>query len=270
MNAICTILLASAGLLNGLAAENARSIETNDAVIISTGFINRLVAEARTNNPSLKAADSRVRAATLSAEAVRTWEDPIGMVGGSVYSAHGFNPSEDGNLAYGIEQKLPLWGRPKLTRRVAETEVSMREAQVNYRFHQLRSEITKALLLAALAENVVEIGEQDLAWAQATAAAIDSKYRNGQAALADTLQIQNEAARRKDTLRTDRRRLAHEQFTLNRLLNRDANSTWPSLKLPPVAPAIPLSSRLLSLALQYEPKLRIRRFRRVDAKNASS
>lgn len=257
MNLLRIILSVGAGVLGGLAVENTQGAEATNAIIISTELINRLVAEARTNNPSLKAADSRVRAATLSAQAVRTWEDPMGMVGGSVYSARGFNPSEDGNIAYGIEQKLPLWGLPKLTRRVAETETSMREAEVNYRFHQLRSEITKALLMAALAENVVEIGEQDLAWVQATATATDNRYRSGQATIADTLQIQNELAKRNDTLRTDRRRLAHEQFTLNRLLNRDVNSTWASLKLPPVAPAIPLSSKLVNLALQNEPKLKV-------------
>src|SRR6059036_1221798 len=121
-----TILIASASLLNGWAAEDAKPVAATNTVVITTDYINRLVAEARTNNPSLKAADSRVRSATLNAEAVRTWEDPTAMFGGSVYSSRGFNPSEDGNLAYGVEQKLPLWGRPKLARRVAQAETSMR------------------------------------------------------------------------------------------------------------------------------------------------
>jgi outer membrane protein TolC len=257
MKTFGTILIASANLLNGWAAEDAKPVAATNVAVITTDYINRLVAEARMNNPSLKAADSRVRSATLNAEAVRTWEDPTALFGGSVYSDRGFNPSEDGNLAYGVEQKLPLWGRPKLTRRVAEAETSMREAEVNYRTQQLRAEITKMLLLTALAERVVEIGDQDLAWVEATAKATDNKYRAGQAVVADTLQIQNEVAKRNDTLRTDHRRLAHERFTLNRLLNRDVSSTWPSLKLPSVAPAIPLSNKLLALALLNEPKLKV-------------
>ena len=257
MKVFGTILIAIASVLAGHATEDPKFVVATNVVVITTDYINRLVAEARTNNPSLKAADSRVRSATLNAEAVRTWEDPMAMFGGSVYSSRGFNPSEDGNLAYGVEQKLPLWGRPKLTRSVAEAETSMREAEVNYRAGLLRSEITKALLMTALAERVVEIGEQDLAWVEATAKATDNKYRAGQAVVADTLQIQNEVAKRNDTLRTDRRRLAHERFTLNRLLNRDVSSIWPSLKLPPVAPAIPLSAKLLSLALLNEPKLKV-------------
>src|SRR5882672_10022110 len=209
------VLLICAGGLSARAEDSSRVDVTTNAVVISTELINRLVEEARTNNPSLKAAGSRVNAATLDAGAVRTWEDPMAMFGGSVYSDRGFKPDEDGNLAYGVEQKLPLWGRPKLTRRVAEAETSMREAEVSYRAGQLRNEITKALLLTALAERVVEIGEQDLAWVEATAKATDNKYRVGQAVVADTLQIQNEVAKRNDTLRTDHRRLAHERFTLN-------------------------------------------------------
>src|SRR6266567_6320511 len=257
MKSVGIIFMASASLLTAQAEDESKAAEATNIVVISTGYINRLVAEARTNNPSLKAADARVRSATLNAGAVRTWEDPMAMFGGSVYSSRGFNPSEDGNLAYGVEQKLPLWGRPRLTRRVAEAETSLREAEVGYRFRQLRSEITKALLMTALAERVVDIGEQDKAWVEAIAKATDNKYRAGQAVVADTLQIQNEAAKRNDTLRTDRLRLAHERFTLNRLLNRDVSSTWPSLQLPPVAPAIPLSAKLLSLALLNEPKLKV-------------
>jgi cobalt-zinc-cadmium efflux system outer membrane protein len=251
------VLIASANLLTDQAAEAVKPAEATNAVVITTDYINRLVAEARTNNPSLKAADSRVRSATLNAQAVRTWEDPMAMFGGSVFSDRGFDPAEEGNLGYGIEQKLPLWGRPKLMRRMAEAETAMREAEVGYRAQQLRHEINKRLLLTALAERVVEIGELDLGWVEATAKATDNKYRTGQAVVADILQIQNEVAKRNDTLRTDRRRLAHERFTLNRLLNRDATSTWPSLKLPTVAPAIPLSSKLLALALQNEPKLKV-------------
>ncbi len=257
MNFLKSILIASASLLNGWASADVKPAGETNAVVITTAYIDRLVAEARTNNPSLKAADSRVRSAALNAEAVRTWEDPIAMVGGSVYSSRGFRPSEDGNLAYGLEQKLPLWGRPRLARGVADAETSVRQAEVSYRAARLRSEITRALLMAALAERVVEIGEQDLAWVEAAAEATDNRYRAGQAAVADTLQIQNELATRRDTLRSDHLRLAHEYFTLNRLLNREMNSTWPTLRLPEVAPAIPLSNKLLSLSLENDPKLKV-------------
>ena len=244
-------MLLSGGLLSVQAGENGHY------VVISTGYINSLVAEARSNNPSLKAADARVRSATLNAGAVRTWEDPTAMVGGSTFSSRGFDPAQEGDLAYGVEQKLPLWGRPKLTRRAAQAEASMRQADVNYRAQQLRRDISKELLATALDERIVDVGEQDLAWLEATVKEVEAKYRDGQAALADALQIQNEVAERDDRLRTDRHLLAHEYFNLNRLLNRPVDSAWPVLQLPPAAPAIPFSGKLLSLALANEPKLKV-------------
>jgi len=181
----------------------------------------------------------------------------VGIFGGSVYSDKGFKPSEEGDLAYGIEEKLPLWDKPKLNRRFAEAETSTRQAEAELRVQEIRRDIAKALLATALAERVVEIGQQDLAWLDATAQATENKYRAGGAVLADTLQIQNEAAKRTDTLRTDRNRVAHDRVALNRLLNRSADSPWPSLRLPPVGPSIPLSEKLLTLALQSEPRLKV-------------
>jgi outer membrane protein TolC len=249
------VLFVSVSLLN-VAAENTQPQPATN-LVVTTELINRLVNEARTNNPLLKAADSRARSAAFNAGAVRTWDDPMAMIGGSIFSPRGMDPAMMGNLAYGVEEKLPLWGKPKLERGVAEAEVSMRQADVNYRVHQLRRDITKQLLATALAERVVEIGEQDLAWLDATAKAVETRYRNGQAALADTLQIQNELAERNDRLRTDHHLLAHEHFNLNRLLNRDLNSRWPPLQLPNAGPAIPLSEKLLAMALANEPSLKV-------------
>ena len=252
-----TILLVSASLLNIQAAEDARPVEATNAVVITTGYINRLVEEARTNNPALRAAKSRVNAAMLGAEGVRTWEDPAATFGGSVFSSSGFDPAQQGDLAYGVQEKLPLWGRPELNRRIAGAEVSMSKAEAGLRLQEVRRDIAKGLLETALDEQVVKIGEQDLTWLDVTAKAVENKYRTGEAAIADTLQIQNEAAKRNDELRTDRTRLAHDHFALNRLLNRSADSAWPSLQLPSVGPAIPLSQKLLELALQNEPNLKV-------------
>jgi outer membrane protein TolC len=102
----------------------------------------------------------------------------MAIFGGSVYSDKGFKPSEDGNLAYGVEQKLPLWGKPKLNRRVAEAETSTRQAESEFRVQEMRRDLAKGLLATALAERVVEIGEQDLAWLDATVRATETKYRS--------------------------------------------------------------------------------------------
>ena len=257
MKILTTIILICGSARVALSQDNLPVETATNGVVVSSAYINRLVEEARTNNPGLRAANSRVTASTLNAEAVRTWEDPMAMFGGSIFSPLGMDPAQQGNLVYGVEQKLPLWGTPGQTRRVAEAETSMRKAEVNYRFQQLKRDITQALVTTALAEQVVNIGEQDLAWLNATAKAVENKYRDGQAALADTLQIQNELAERKDTLRTDRHLLVHQQFNLNRLLNREENSAWPPVRLPAAVPAISFSAKLLFLAYSNEPSLKV-------------
>jgi outer membrane protein TolC len=257
MKILTAIFVIFGGVSGAVAQGNLPGDEASNATVVSTELINRLVEEARTNNPALRAARSRARAASLNADAVRTWEDPMAMFGGSVFSPLGFDPAQQGDLAYGIEEKLPLWGRPKLTRRVAQAEISTRQADLNFRVQQLRRDVSRELLATALAERVADVEEQDLSWLEATAKAVEAKYRDGQAALADTLQIQNELAERNDRLRTDRHLLAHEYFNLNRLLNRPVDSPWPALRLPPAAPAIPFSAKLLSLALANEPKLKV-------------
>ncbi len=228
-----------------------------NGIVITTDLIERLMDEAQTNNPGFLAATSRAKSATANVASVRTWEDPTFMVGVSLFSPQGFEASEQGDLTYGISQKLPLWGNPSLNRHVAEATASVRHAETDFRFRQLRRDVMKQLYATALAEREVQIGEQDLAWLQVTANEIEAKYKTGQASVADTLQIQNEVAERNDSLRTDQLMLGHEGVSLNRLLNRDFNSHWPSLQLPDVFPVIPYSEALLSLALTNEPEIKV-------------
>jgi len=240
----------------GAKGQAPNAVPTN-AVVITPEFIERLMVEARRNNPGFLAANSRADSATANAASVRTWENPTFMLGGSLFSPQGFDAAQEGDLSYGIAQKLPLWGNPSLNRHVAEAEASVRGAEAGFRFRQLRRDVMKQLFATALAECEVQTGEQDLAWLQVTVREIEAKYQAGQISVADTLQIQNEVAERNDQLRNDHLTLGHERVSLNRLLNRDFNSAWPPFQLPAVFPAIPFSDKLLSLALTNEPQIKV-------------
>ena len=71
--------------------------------------------------------------------------------------------------------------------------------------------------------------------------------------------LQNERSKRATQLETDRDRLAHERVSLNRLLNRDLLSPWPTLRLPGLAGPAAYNSRLVDFALKYEPRLEMLR-----------
>ena len=258
---VIIIIFVSAGAveINCHAADETTAflaVPTN-AVVITSDFIAHLMNEAQTNNPGQLAADFRAKAADVNVGSIRVWDDPMFMFGGSVFSPRGMDPAMMGDLIYGVQEKLPLWGKPSLNRHVAEAEASVQRSQRDFHFQQLRRDVTKQLFATALAEREVQIGEQDFAWLELTAKEIEAKYQAGQANVADTLQIQNEVAERNDALKTDRLMLGHEQVALNSLLNRNFNSPWPSLQLPEVFPTIPYSEKLVSLALTNEPQIKV-------------
>lgn len=245
------------GLLGfAVSASNAAEVATN-AVVLTPSLVNQFAEEMRTNHPALTAADARTNAAAASLAAVRTWEDPTLKLGGM--AAEEMMRMEDGDIAYGAEQKLPLWGKPALARRVARAELAVEIAGSEMQFQQLRSDLAKALFRTALAERIVAVGEQDLAYIETLAGTTEASYGVGGATQVELLQIQNERAKRVDLLKTDRARLTHEHVALNRFLNRNFSSAWPTLELPPVAGPVFYSERLVQLAVNNEPKLRMMR-----------
>jgi outer membrane protein TolC len=248
------ILLGAPGI--GRSATNDHPSATK-VVHLTPGIVNQLAEEMRTNHPALLAAGFRTNAAAASLSAVRTWEDPMVRAGG--LAAEQMMRAEDGDILYGAEQKLPLWGKPALARRVAQAEFAVESQNANLQFQLLKSQLAKLLFRTALAEKVAAIGEQDHAWLQTMVEAMDARYRAGQATQFESLQVRNERDRRATQLQTDRENLDHVRVSLNRLLNRPLQSPFPSLELPAVAGPVLYNERLVNFASKYEPKLRMMR-----------
>lgn len=242
----------------GWTAQSTLALATATNVVQLTPLhINQFVDEMRTNHPALQALESRARAAGFGTNGVRTWEDPVFTFGGVAASSRGPKLSEEGDLVYGLEQKLPLFGKPQAARRVAQAEAERETARVDYQFQSLRRDLAKALFKTALADRVVEVGTQDLAWLSTMAATTEERYRAGTASQVELLRIQNEHARRAELLRADTDRREHAGFSVNRLLNRDLRAPLPIFELPLVAAPIAYNSRLVEMAVKFEPKLRV-------------
>jgi outer membrane protein, heavy metal efflux system len=227
-----------------------------EVVQLTPAFINSLAEELRANHPALQAARAQAEAARAGVDGVRTWEDPMLKLGGMF--AEEMMRADEGDLVYGIEQKLPLFGRPKLSRQLAEAEWAAEEAKAEYEFQWRRRDLAQALFRTAFASQVVAIGQEDLAWLERMVQLTEPRYRTGESPLVDFLRLQNEQEKRADRLRTDQHQLEHEHLVLNRLLNRKLESPWPALDPPPLAGPVPYSQRLVELALKFEPGLRVR------------
>lgn len=244
------------GETHGSGGTGVPPVSSGTGVPLTPAFINQLADELYTNSPALAAAFARTNAAARAVTAVRTWEDP--MVRGGYMFADNQNMMrmDEGDLFYGVEQKLPLWGKPAAMRRMAQAELGVAAADADLRFQRLRFELARALFRTALAFEVVRIGEEDLAWVDNMRAVADARFRSGDGALTEVLRLQNEQSRRADQLITARAQLRQEEVALNRLLNRPPETRWPRLALPEVAAPVGYSERLVQMAFTYAPELR--------------
>lgn len=241
------LILTMAGMVAGASGTNT--------VLLTPALITQLAEELRTNNPALLASLARAQAAEAGVAAVRTWDDP--MLRAGAMAADKPMRADDGDLIYGVEQKLPLFGKPALARRQARAELLVEQANADFQFQTLRSELAQAVFQTALAEKVVAVAEQDLRWLETVVETTEGRYQAGQDRLGNVLQLQNERAKRSEQLQTERANLGHAQLTLNRFLNRNLDSPWPALELPEIAGPVVYSPKLVDLAVQYEPRLRM-------------
>src|SRR2546421_1798089 len=252
------IISISANVLAQAQPAGQASVRSETNILqLTPALLNDFADEMRAKHPALLAARARTNAAAAGLSAIRSWEDPMARVGG--VAARETLRASDGDIIYGVDQKLPLFGKPKLVRRVAQADLSAETAQEIYQFQLLKKELAKAAFRAALADEVIRLGAQDLTWLQTIAQAVERKYAAGQATLLEVSQAENERAKRTTQLQTDGDNLAHERVSLNRLLNRDLQSSWPTLSLPPLAGPVVYSERLVRFALKYEPRVNVLR-----------
>jgi len=236
---------------------------------ITPGLLDELVADAQGQNPALQAADARAQAASAAVSAVRTWEDPTASFGVWAPGPGGFGRSEQGNLVYGLDQKLPLHGRPDLMRRAAEAEASHERYAADYEGLKVRRDLALGLLSLALARREANLAREELVWLDATVAAVDHRYRVGQASQVDWLKAQTARAVAADDLTTKEQKCDHQTFSVNRILNRELHASWPDIAVPALKPAVEYTPQLVAAALGEEPKLRVLRQESASAQAAA-
>lgn len=232
-------------------------VRAAELIEVTPTLLNQLSDELRTNHPSLKAAGFRVEAAQAGTEAVRTWEDPEFFVGASAASRE--MRREDGDLIFGVEQKLPLFRKPAAERDLAQAEHGAAESMVDYQFQLLRLELARAMFGAALRDEEVRLAKKDLAWLDTVLTTSEQSYRSGETTQVQWLRLQNERALRADKLRTAENKAAEARVSLNRVMGRDLHAAWGEFALPPIAMPITYSQKLVNLAVRYEPKLKLLR-----------
>lgn len=240
-----------------LATAAAPHDQATSSVTLTPAYISGLAELMRTNHPALQAAGKRIEATQANVAAVRSWADPTFTAGGMAASKD--MRADDGDFFYGVEQKLPVFGKEKQERQTANASVAVGEAEREAAFQILRRDLAKALFDTAYVSKAVHIAHEDIEWLKSLEQAVEAQYRFGNAMQSDVLRVQNELAKRREEVRTEERMLHHAWFTLNRHLNLPLTNTWPELRLPELAGPIQYSERLANLAVKHEPRLRVLR-----------
>ncbi len=233
----------------------SQASESTNTIKLSGEYVNKLAEIMHTNHPALRAAASRVRAAEHATGGVRTWEDPEVMLGGQF--AEEEMRADEGDILYGIQQPLPLFGKATAMRSAAGAAAAVAESEAELRFQFMRRDLAAALFRAAQSERVVRAGTEDVAWLETLAATAHARYASGEGVQMDVLRIENDLARRREEVKTDRQMHEHELFGLNRFLNRPLDTAWPGLELPAPAQAIHYNQQVVALATRFEPMIKV-------------
>ncbi len=230
--------------------------ETN-ALRLDPAVMNRYAEELRTNAPSLLAAQARTVAARSGTDAVRTWADPEVSLG--VMMAPSMMRRDDGDLVYGVSQKLPLFGQPAAARAVAAAETLSAETRIDYQFQLLRLQLVQRLIQTALFDQQVGLTREEGRWLEALLRVAEERFKAGNGDASEILRLQNEL----DLLRAkeagEQALAKQSRQELDRLLARDASGAWPELRLPEPGPLVRFNDRLRHLTLRNEARLKVLR-----------
>lgn len=225
--------------------------------VVTPAYLHQLFERARTNHPGLRAAAARHEAAQHNTRSVRSWEDPMFKFGGAIAADRGPMLDQEGDLIYEWEQKLPVFGLPKLERAMAAAEETGAGLQADFQAQTLRRDLALQLYQTALAQRQVELTQQELGWLDTLVSDATERFRSGIGSSVDVLRVQNERDRRSTQLQGEENEVRASWARLNRLMNQPAETAWPTLQLPALMGPLAYSEKLAEMALSYEPKLKV-------------
>lgn len=234
-------------------------------VVATVEWIEMTAVQLNEGHPGLRASRARHQAALAQAAGSRRFADPTARLGGTVFDERNMHSREEGNLTYEIEQKLPLLGKETAARSLAEAEASVAGVKVEALFLRLRFDLARTVLDAALADETVRIGTEDLEWLDLAVALSETRFRSGQASSFDVLRLQNERARRSNQQLNDRDRSHAARAWVNHALGREPMPEFPRLLLPGIGPQLTGSAGLQNQAVRNGPALRILEHERKSA-----
>lgn len=251
--------------------------------VVTADLVRRLSEQMRERHPELRGLADASRAERLNAEGTRRWADPDVMLGGGLYR-YADMARENGDLYYGVQQKLPVMGKEKAARALADSNAVVAGVRVEARFAELRRDLAVKLFIAAAARSEAVLIAADVAWLEAQVRLGRTRVASGIEPAAMVLRMENELDRRRlDWTNAVARRRDAEQAVEFQVSRSGVSSggeappsgNWslatgnsPSYSLPPVSDAVPFGPVLVRFAERAEPEV-LRREREIGVASAA-
>ncbi len=219
-----------------------------------------LIAEARQNNPAIRASEMAVATARYAPKQASALPDTEVMVQhfsvGSPRPFSGYSNSDFAYIGFGASQDLPYPGKRSLRANVAEHDVAISNAEKDVVAWDAITRLKLAYFQLASSQQMIAILEKNQETVDQIEQAAETRYRVGQGAEEDVLRAQLQRTKLLNELSMQQRQNAQAEAAIKALLNRPLGS--PDIVAEPLRERqLPTTEALLQKLADKNPDLQV-------------
>ena len=223
---------------------------------LSLGEVTRTVLE---NNPAIKEAENRWRAARERVRQTSAWDDPRVVGESRVRRYVDVPPNAFMDQTLAIEQLIPVTGKNFVRGRAAAAEALSIFEEVRRVQLDVIAKARATYFQLANAYDQLEINSKNLTSLKQIADISRSRYETGLETAANALIAETDYSKLQETRRDLERNLSDAQSQLNTLMNRDAFAPLAAPGTPTADHAHLSVSRLHAITLAQRPEVQMAR-----------
>jgi outer membrane protein, heavy metal efflux system len=186
---------------------------------LSLGEVTRLVLG---NNPAIKEAENRWRAAMQRVRQANAWDDPRIAGESTVHRYVDVPPNAFMDQSLAVEQLIPITGKNLVRGRIAAAEALSAFEEARRTQLDVIAKARSTYFQLANAYDQLEINSKNLTSLKQIADISRSRYEAGLESAANVLVAETDYSKLQETRRDLERNLSDAQSQLNALMNRDA------------------------------------------------
>jgi len=237
-------------------APESSATEDTAPVRLSLGEVTRIVLE---NNPAIKEAENRWRAARHRVTQAAAWDDPRIAGDTSVHRYVDVPPNAFMDQSLTVEQLVPITGKNLVRARAAAAEALSVFEEVRRAELDVVAKARSSYFRMANAYDQLEINNKNLTSLRQIADISHSRYETGLESAANVLVAETDYSKLLEARRDLERNLSDAQSQLNTLMNRDAFASIGPLASASINEANLSLTKLRAITLAQRPEVQMAR-----------